>query len=276
MILVKSGRNSFSDRFQLRRILNSSPSLSNFAFLVGTSTGTNKNTQRDDNLLRMEMQEYNDIILADFFDTYENLPLKTKSMYKFATDYCIKEWLLIHRWNCILYHFMKIISRNHHIMGYKATKRPLITILWSIRMCFYLRMQLSLFMERNISIELRTSLSKWFAWDLPKAFMEQFIMENISNQLKCSLQVKFQHIAMDKLHFYHEMVSQKFIFVIAHFKNLSLKSWLSSRTNFYFNKPIRIRYMICNGYYSLFINACYNSSCRRDPWAVTWLSNNSS
>lgn len=128
MILVKSGRNGFSDRFQLRRILNSSSSLSNFAFLVGTSTGTNKNTQRDDNLLRMEMQEYNDIILADFFDTYENLPLKTKAMYKFATDYCIKEWLLIHRWNCMLYHFMKIISINHH-MGHKATKRPSITIL---------------------------------------------------------------------------------------------------------------------------------------------------
>ena len=93
MILVKSGRNSFSDRFQLRRILNSSPTLSNFAFLIGTSTGKNKNAQRDDNLLRMEMQEYDDIIVADFFDTYENLPLKTKSMYKFAADYCIKERL---------------------------------------------------------------------------------------------------------------------------------------------------------------------------------------
>ena len=93
MILVKSGRNSFSDRFQLRRILNSSPTLSNFAFLIGTSTGKNKNAQRDGNLLRMEMQEYDDIIVADFFDTYENLPLKTKSMYKFAADYCIKERL---------------------------------------------------------------------------------------------------------------------------------------------------------------------------------------
>lgn len=90
MILVKSGRHSFSDRFQLRRILNSSPTLSNFAFLIGTSTGTNQNAQRDDNLLKMEINEYDDIILADFFDTYENLPLKTKSMYKFAADYCSK------------------------------------------------------------------------------------------------------------------------------------------------------------------------------------------
>ena len=96
MILVKSGRHSFSDRFQLRRILNSSPTLSNFAFLIGTSTGTNQNAQRDDNLLKMEINEYDDIILADFFDTYENLPLKTKSMYKFAADYCSKERLFRH------------------------------------------------------------------------------------------------------------------------------------------------------------------------------------
>ena len=69
-------------------------------------------------------------------------------------------------------------------------------------------------MERNISIELLTRPYKWFAWDLPKAFMELFIMENISNQSKCSLQVKCQHIAMGKLHFYREMVSRKFIFLI--------------------------------------------------------------
>ena len=91
MILIKSGRNSFSDRFQLRRILNSSSALSNFAFLIGTAT---QNIQHENNLLKMEMKEYDDIIVADFHDTYENLPLKTKSMYKFANDYCIKETLI--------------------------------------------------------------------------------------------------------------------------------------------------------------------------------------
>ena len=91
MILIKSGRNSFSDRFQLRRILNSSSALSNFAFFIGTAT---QNIQHENNLLQMEMKEYDDIIVADFHDTYENLPLKTKSMYKFANDYCIKETLI--------------------------------------------------------------------------------------------------------------------------------------------------------------------------------------
>ena len=90
MILIKSGRSSFSDRFQLRRILNSSSSLNNFAFLIGTQSGTGRKIQRENNLLQMEMAEYDDIILADFHDTYENLPLKTKSMYKFAVEYCIK------------------------------------------------------------------------------------------------------------------------------------------------------------------------------------------
>ena len=120
MILIKSARNSFSDRFQLRRILNSSSSLNNFAFLIGIQSGSSQNMQRENNLLQMEMTEYDDIILADFHDTYENLPLKTKSMYKFAADYCIKE----RSCNFCSANLVKITK-----FRLKAYKRQLMTIL---------------------------------------------------------------------------------------------------------------------------------------------------
>ena len=35
-----------------------------------------------------EAKEFNDVIVGDFLDTYENLPLKTYLGYQFFHDYC--------------------------------------------------------------------------------------------------------------------------------------------------------------------------------------------
>ena len=40
--------------------------------------------------LQEEIDTYKDIIIADFVDTYNNLPLKTKSIYQFARWHCSK------------------------------------------------------------------------------------------------------------------------------------------------------------------------------------------
>ena len=35
-----------------------------------------------------EAEDFNDIIIGDFYDTYENLPLKTYLGYQFYNDQC--------------------------------------------------------------------------------------------------------------------------------------------------------------------------------------------
>ena len=35
-----------------------------------------------------EAKQYNDIVVGDFLDTYENLPIKTNLGYQFFSDFC--------------------------------------------------------------------------------------------------------------------------------------------------------------------------------------------
>ena len=85
IFLIKSARDAFADRYQIRRFLGAKEAiLGNFLFLLGT--GRAKKTT--DARIRNEILEYNDIIIADFEDTYENLPTKTKAILKFAAVYC--------------------------------------------------------------------------------------------------------------------------------------------------------------------------------------------
>ena len=42
--------------------------------------------------LEYERVEYDDMVVADFIDTYDNLPFKTRSIYHFAEKFCSAEF----------------------------------------------------------------------------------------------------------------------------------------------------------------------------------------
>ena len=54
--------------------------LENFFFFVGNGSL--------DKRLNDEIKIYDDIVIGDFLDTYENLPTKTKFVYKIAVEHC--------------------------------------------------------------------------------------------------------------------------------------------------------------------------------------------
>ena len=43
-----------------------------------------------------EAKEHNDIVVGDFLDTYENLPIKTMLGYQFFHDYCENHKVRLH------------------------------------------------------------------------------------------------------------------------------------------------------------------------------------
>ena len=47
-----------------------------------------KNLEQRQIELRSEMGQFNDFIIGDYADNYENLPLKTFSGYKYINEYC--------------------------------------------------------------------------------------------------------------------------------------------------------------------------------------------
>ena len=63
-----------------------SDQLNNFFFFVGTGR-----VDSFDAALADEMDKYDDVVVGNFEDTYENLPTKTKFVYKTATEQCDPE-----------------------------------------------------------------------------------------------------------------------------------------------------------------------------------------
>ena len=83
-----------------------SEKLDNFYFFVGNGT--------PDARLNDEIKFYDDIVVGDFQDTYENLPTKTKFVYKVAVDQCHEEVnsyymidsdVIVGQWLCIFITF---------------------------------------------------------------------------------------------------------------------------------------------------------------------------
>ena len=58
----------------------------NYLFVVGTPGETSGFTSSWK--LEYEIAVYDDILIVDFPDVYNNLPLKTKAMLEFAQSYC--------------------------------------------------------------------------------------------------------------------------------------------------------------------------------------------
>ena len=77
IFFIKTGRRSIGERYRIRRMFWSNVhTKKNYFFMLGT----NKNGESfgNDTELRMESDLYNDIVIADFIDSYDNLPYKTK------------------------------------------------------------------------------------------------------------------------------------------------------------------------------------------------------
>ena len=76
------------ERFATRRMFKSDESFKakNYFFMLGSDS--DGSAFGEDSYLREEAEKYQDIVIADFVDTYNNLPTKTQSMYDFATTFC--------------------------------------------------------------------------------------------------------------------------------------------------------------------------------------------
>ncbi|CAG5110240.1 Oidioi.mRNA.OKI2018_I69.chr2.g4659.t1.cds [Oikopleura dioica] len=76
------------ERFATRRMFKSDElfKAKNYFFMLGSDS--DGSAFGEDSYLREEAEKYQDIVIADFVDTYNNLPTKTQSMYDFATTYC--------------------------------------------------------------------------------------------------------------------------------------------------------------------------------------------
>ena len=83
----QTARNAVEERFRVRRYFRQNgQALKNYIFFLGTSSSGLAWEEGD--LLEDEFNRFNDIVIADFPDTYNNLPLKTKSLYEFALRFC--------------------------------------------------------------------------------------------------------------------------------------------------------------------------------------------
>ena len=92
--LIKTGRNAAMERFRIRRYFRDrhgkdEKPIKNYYFMLGTDH--NGEAFINESALDYERQLYDDIIVADFEDTYNNLPTKTRSMYHFAVKYCSED-----------------------------------------------------------------------------------------------------------------------------------------------------------------------------------------
>ena len=82
--MVKTAREAMYERFIQRRFYRDDQNnpIRNYAFFIGTDGSGNPGSQYIDE----ETSLYDDFVIADFADTYNQLPLKTKSMYEFAVN----------------------------------------------------------------------------------------------------------------------------------------------------------------------------------------------
>ena len=98
LILVKAARGEFIERERVRKYhkeMKNGKYQYDLYFLLGTSS-TQNGADRDgfgvhdkvEFRLQAEQKEYNDLIIGDFEDSYENLPLKTFLGFQFYSDYC--------------------------------------------------------------------------------------------------------------------------------------------------------------------------------------------
>lgn len=78
----KTARNAAFERFSIRRQFKDSK---NYYFILGTDQNGFAFDHKSG--LGLEVDLYDDIVVADFIDTYNNLPLKTRSMYEFAKNH---------------------------------------------------------------------------------------------------------------------------------------------------------------------------------------------
>ena len=87
---IKTARNAAFERFKIRRWFRSKQGvdrpLKNYFFMLGTDRDGNDFVNGSS--LDYERAKYDDIIVADFEDTYNNLPTKTQSIYHFIMDFC--------------------------------------------------------------------------------------------------------------------------------------------------------------------------------------------
>jgi len=82
IFLIKTARNAAFERFSIRRQFKDSK---NYYFILGTDQNGFAFDHKSG--LGLEVNLYDDIVVADFIDTYNNLPLKTRSMYEFAKNH---------------------------------------------------------------------------------------------------------------------------------------------------------------------------------------------
>ena len=83
VFLIETSRNAYRDRFEIRRTMGRHDRLNNFFFFIGTGR-----VDSFDAALADEIATYDDIVVGSFEDTYENLPTKTKLVYKIAVEQC--------------------------------------------------------------------------------------------------------------------------------------------------------------------------------------------
>ncbi|CAG5081712.1 Oidioi.mRNA.OKI2018_I69.PAR.g9944.t1.cds [Oikopleura dioica] len=87
LYMLKTARNAVEERFRIRRYFRQNGlAIKNYIFFLGTSPSGQPWEEGD--FLEDEFNKFNDIVIADFPDTYNNLPLKTKSLYEFALRFC--------------------------------------------------------------------------------------------------------------------------------------------------------------------------------------------
>ena len=82
--MVKTARESAYERFIQRRFYRDAENkpVRNYAFFIGTDGSGKSGSQ----LINEEISLYDDFVIAEFVDTYNQLPSKTKSMYAFAVN----------------------------------------------------------------------------------------------------------------------------------------------------------------------------------------------
>ena len=70
--------------------------------------------------LEYERVEYDDMVVADFIDTYDNLPFKTRSIYYFAEKFCSAKFKFFY-----FHDSDTILNENIESLVHQDTSEPL-------------------------------------------------------------------------------------------------------------------------------------------------------
>ena len=81
MTFVKTGRFNSKRRELVRKMLSSDTSELQAYFIIGT--GSDESHSSEPEVIEEEQSTYGDLIIGNFVDIYENLPLKTMLGYQF-------------------------------------------------------------------------------------------------------------------------------------------------------------------------------------------------